>query len=392
MCGGLAQPLLAWLPLLSIPSAGVPTPVYSNTHWLDVNGSEIEAHAAGILRNPQDGRFYWYGESEKVRTPNDEGGVNCYSAPEIAGPWKFEGQVLAQEDIVVENFTGPWIVERPKVLYNSKTNKFVMWFHLDVPLTWKPKSFLATRSMRNSLDQYIFQHAAVATASNASGPFTFITAMLPDGKHSLDLNLFQDPMDGTAYLLRDVSHCYIGISRLSPDFLNTTGIISKIPTSEGMAMFRMPNGTYYVLSSHLSGWDPSPMIAWRSNSTNLDGAGWENLGNPTRNRTSFFSQPTSVFQYTPMEGRPYFVYVGDNWMNCANLTSPSFGTTTERLQGACYVWLPIKMNPAGNPIELEYRDAWDLEFPWKHSPTDVPEEELTRAVAGTVRMHDSMSV
>ena len=30
---------------------------------------------------------------------------------------------------------GPFVVERPKVLYNNMTKKFVLWFHLDnVPL------------------------------------------------------------------------------------------------------------------------------------------------------------------------------------------------------------------------------------------------------------------
>ena len=39
---------------------------------------------------------------------------------------------------------------------------------------------------------------------------------------------------------------YAGISRLSKDYLNTTGIINKMPRLEGMAMFRLPNGTYYM--------------------------------------------------------------------------------------------------------------------------------------------------
>lgn len=309
-----------------------------------------------------------------MRAPNDVGGVNCYSAAEISGPWWWEGQVLMQKDIAVQGFHGPWIVERPKVLYNTLTDLFVMWFHLDIPSSWEPGAFLKTsgsenRSARNGLDKYIFQHAAVATARNASGPFQFLAAMRPDGQPSLDLNVYQDPMDGQAYLLRDVAHRYTGISKLTPDFLNTTGIISKIPTSEGMAMFRLPNGTYYVLSSHLSGWKPNPMIAWRSTSTLLDGADWEDLGNPTDNSTSFYSQPTSVLQYNPASGDPYFVYVGDNWVHCGGATAMDDAT---RLQEACYVWLPIKLDGATRPIEIRYQVEWDLENPFGRQLNETP--------------------
>lgn len=373
------MPLREWLPFLCVLSS-VALPIYPNAHWLDSDGSRIEAHAAGILDNPRDGRLYWYGETAKIRNPNDEGGVNCYSAPTIAGPWTFEGQVLTQEDITIPNANGPWIVERPKVLYNSATDTFVMWFHLDAPVSWEP-------SFSSANNEYIVQKAAVATAKNASGPFTFVKSLEPDGLPSLDLNLFQDPLDGAAYLLRDCGHHFVGISRLSPDYLSTTGIISKIPTSEGMAMFRLKNGTYYVLSSHLTGWNPNPMIAWRSNITSLDGAGWENLGNPTGNYTSFFSQPTTVFRYTPKRGRPYFVYVGDNWMHCGNATTKD---ETARLRASCYVWLPIKINGQKKPIEIKYREEWDLEHPWKnhHGVVDA-QERKKRAVTGALRMHDA---
>lgn len=42
--------------------------------------------------------------------------------------------VLTQQSIWVKELQDkdrPFIIERPKVLYNSATNKYVMWFHLD---------------------------------------------------------------------------------------------------------------------------------------------------------------------------------------------------------------------------------------------------------------------
>merc|ERR1719410_1842648 len=104
--------------------------VRSNTHWNDTDGNRIESHAAGMLQSPVDHRWYWYGESKKTSGLTDHG-VNCYSAETIAGPWRNEGQVLAQTDIKQPDAAGPFIVERPKVLYNADTKKYVMWFHLD---------------------------------------------------------------------------------------------------------------------------------------------------------------------------------------------------------------------------------------------------------------------
>ena len=99
--------------------------VYPDVYWNDTDGNRIEAHAAGMLQSPMDKRWYWYGESKKTSNITDHG-VNLYSSDTIAGPWKNEGQVFHQQDIKMSGEQGPFIVERPKVLYNENTKKFVM--------------------------------------------------------------------------------------------------------------------------------------------------------------------------------------------------------------------------------------------------------------------------
>ena len=77
-------------------------------HWVDTDGNRIEAHAAGMLLSPINGRWYWYGESSKSAAEREDeeslwdNGVNCYSAPGIGGPWRNEGQVLRQTDVKVD--------------------------------------------------------------------------------------------------------------------------------------------------------------------------------------------------------------------------------------------------------------------------------------------------
>lgn len=304
-------------------------------HWNDTDGNRIESHAAGMLQSPVDKRWYWYGESKKTNSLTDHG-VNCYSAPDISGPWRNEGQVFHQQNITIPGKKGPFIVERPKVLYNTKTKMFVMWFHLDD-------------------SGYKYRHAGIATSHSPSGPFHFIHAMQPDGIPSLDMSLFRDPVDGTAYFIRSCDNKYAGISRLTPDYLNSTGIISKHDKFEGMAIFRHPNGTYYILTSHLTGWNPNPLMLFRAAGKTLDDPQWVNMGNPTNDSTSFNSQPTYVVSYTPSSGHPYFVYMGDNWKH----GGPA------GLIDAAYVWLPLRFDT--HSVKLSKQTAWDLNDPFKNS-------------------------
>ena len=73
---------------------------------------------------------------------------------------------------------------------------------------------------------------------------------------------------------------------------------------EGMALFRHPNGTYYIVGSHLTGWTPNPLMLFRAAGPTLDDPQWVSMGNPTGEQPSFNSQPTYVVPYTPKQGKP----------------------------------------------------------------------------------------
>lgn len=321
--------------------------VQSDTHWKDTDGNRIEAHAAGMLQSPIDSRWYWYGESQKTDVISDHG-VTCYSAQTIAGPWTNEGMVFTQAQIQQPDCDGPFIVERPKVLYNVKTKKFVMWFHLDAAYDGRG---------------YGYRHVGVAQADSPAGPFEYVHGTKPDGINSLDMSLFRDPVDHQAYLIRSCDNKYVGISRLSDDYLNSTGIISQHDVFEGMAIFRHANGTYYMMTSHLTGWNPNPLMLFRAEGQTLDDPQWVNMGNPTGSSTSFNSQPTYVVEYTPVSGNPYFVYMADDWIHC-----PNEDGSEGPLINACYIWLPINFHESS--VTIEWRPAWDLDDPFA-STNDV---------------------
>ena len=68
----------------------------------------------------------------------------------------------ALTDVQVAGQSGPWLIQRPKVVYNSHTETFVMWFHLDD-------------------EEYKSQKVGVATSQYANGRFAFVKALQPDG-------------------------------------------------------------------------------------------------------------------------------------------------------------------------------------------------------------------
>ena len=86
------------------------------------------------------------------------------------------------------------------------------------------------------------------------------------------MNLFKDPVDDERVCHAFAVHRSICISRLTDEHIYTTG--------------------GYHTSAHVSGGHGifpirprPPLIAWRSTGPQLDGAAWEDIGNPTNHPT-----------------------------------------------------------------------------------------------------------
>jgi hypothetical protein len=312
------------------------------TEWLDVGGARIEAHAPGIVLDGVDGSYWWFGESAKTSVLTDHG-VNCYHSTDLYS-WTSVGQVISQAAIVVPNRTGPFTIERPKVLYHRATSSYVMWFHVDT-------------------SSYDVRRVGVAVSYNITAGFTFVRSFQPDGFPSLDLSVYEDVRDGEvkgAYLVRSVDNAYVGLSRLTDDYMDTSGLCSIIPEPrEGHAIFHHQSH-YYMLTSHLTGWAPNAMEAFQSSGDTLCTAEWRSMGNPTNDATSFNSQPALVLPYrSTLTNDTYLIYMGDRW-------------SAPNLLNASYVWLPININQHDNTINItiQWRDKWDLDHPF--NPTAPP--------------------
>jgi hypothetical protein len=311
--------------------------------WPDTVGNHIQAHGGGILAH--EGVYYWYGED---RTPGGDGAASCYSSTNLYD-WKREGVALTRAEVT--NVCGRrTFVERPKVLYNAATGKFVMWMHAEQ-------------------GRYRYARAGVAVSDAATGPFHFLRAIRPVtqdvdfsdtdpceqkqfGGTFRDMNVFQDD-DGAAYVFyASEDNWTMYVARLNRDF---TG--PETPEVEGRTWARMLvremreapapfkfHGKYYLITSACTGWKPN--AAGVAVADNILGP-WKLLGNPCRGpdaQTTFGAQSTQVLPAPG--GRDGFIFMADRWQP-ANLPHST------------YVWLPFQIGKDGS-FTIDWRDHWSL--------------------------------
>ena len=94
--------------------------------WNDINGEQINAHGGCVVF--ENGFYYWFGED---RTGFVSNGVSCYQSKDLYN-WKRLGLSLKtkgepKEDM--NDISHGRLFERPKVIYNPKAKKWVMWTH-----------------------------------------------------------------------------------------------------------------------------------------------------------------------------------------------------------------------------------------------------------------------
>ena len=218
----------------------------NGTIWQDVDGNDIQAHGGCIIKHKD--TWYWYGENkgkDNVTGKNrvDVIGVSCYSAKDLVN-WKYEGLALVadKKDESSPIHTSK-VVERPKVLYNEKTGKFVMWMHCD------------------SVD-YVFGGIGIAVSEYPTGPFEFKRAMQPNRQDSRDMTLFKD-VDGKAYLVHSKDwNKTMNIARLTDDYEDLDGFyVSVMQDQEREApALCIHNGMYYMVTSGCTGWQPNSAL------------------------------------------------------------------------------------------------------------------------------------
>ena len=318
-------------------TANVNTEIIPGQVWNDTDGNPINAHGGGILYH--EGTYYWYGEYKKGKTilpewatwecyRTDVTGVSCYSSKDLMN-WKFEGIVLpAVKDDPEHDLHPSKVLERPKVIFNQKTRKFVMWAHVE------------------SAD-YSKACAGVAVSDSPTGPFTYLGSFRPNEAMSRDQTVFVDD-DGRAYqFYSSENNATLYISELTDDYLKPSGRYTRNfigMSREAPAVFKH-NGKYYLLSSGCTGWDPNQAELAVADSIMGE---WKVIGNPCTGKDAdktFYGQSTYVQQV--MGKKDTYIAMFDKW----NKTD---------LENSLYIWLPISFE--NGKITIPWRDKWNFDL------------------------------
>lgn len=304
--------------------------------WEDTKGKAINAHGGGILYYKD--TYYWYGEYKKGHTylpewatwecyRTDITGISCYSSKDLIN-WEFKGIVLpAVKGDKSHDLHPSKVLERPKVIYNKKTKKFVMWMHID------------------SAD-YKMAATGVAVSDTPAGPFIYKGSFRPNGAMSRDQTVFVDD-DGKAYqFYSSEDNATMYISELTDDYLKPSGIYTRNFINlfrEAPAVFKYKK-KYYMVSSGCTGWDPNAAVIAQADS--ILGP-WviqlEPLCQGKDADKTFYAQSTYVFPVVGKEGA--FVVMFDKW----NKTD---------LENSRYIWLPVYLRK--NNIKVVWAEKWDL--------------------------------
>ncbi|KAI0747996.1 galactan 1,3-beta-galactosidase [Daedaleopsis nitida] len=323
--------------------------IVSGARWTDTSGNAIQAHGAGIIKVGN--TFYWVGEDKSHNSALFKA-VSCYSSTDLV-TWSRQNDALtpvAGTSISTNN-----IVERPKVLFNSKNQEYVMWFHSDS-------------------SNYGAAEVGLATAKSPCGPYSYKGSWKPLGADSRDEGLFQDD-DGTAYLLyASDNNQNFKIARLDANYYNVTAVASQLNAStlESPGIVKR-NGVYWLIASHTSGWAPNPNKAFHA--TSLSGPWSSQADIASSDVRTWYSQNAYDL---PLGSNA--IYMGDRWR------SDQLGTSS-------YIWYPLDFS-SGSP-QLIHADVWSVNLAagtWSvASGTTYEAENGSRSGSSTILSDSSFS-
>lgn len=342
--------------------------------WPDNHGRHINAHGGAILFH--EGTYYWFGESRLPRQEKDRSGygVGCYSSKDLLN-WKNEGLALRVINDTTNLLQPGCVIERPKVVFNKKTGRFVMWFHHEL----KGKGYAAALT-------------GVAVSDNITGPYKYLRSLRPNagvwpvnlpeanrkpaenveslkrgseewrkairdgyyvrrdfegGQMARDMTVFVEKNGKAWHVHSAEENMTLHFSELTDDYLDFTGVYYRVlpgESNEAPAIFHA-KGKYYMFSSGTTGWKPNP--ARLSVADKITGE-WKTIGNPCRgtedeNKVTFNSQSTNVLQVQGKKNA--FIYMGDRWI-------------PDNLADSRHIWLPVEWENRV-PV-LKWYKSWDL--------------------------------
>ncbi|MDN3017456.1 InlB B-repeat-containing protein [Paenibacillus sp. BSR1-1] len=337
----------------TLPAGNLPMYLDENSDTYKNSGKPFDPNrVVNIIRKDED-------YTKDMKSPANT--LSKHNSPERIAELNalYEGYTNEQKQAMYKDFNWDKVVERPKVVYNKKTDKYVMWWHHDGPIA----------------GTYWTAEGGVAISDSPTGPFKYLgTFRLPNngsdnGNDGMlrDMTLYvdEDGDDAThdkAYLIySSEENSTTIIMQLNEDYTGpaknengqslegTHWVKAHKSWREAPTIFKQ-DGVYYMITSGLTGWNPNP--AKYHVSTNGIFGPWIEKGDPMVNdweRTTFRSQSTFVLPYRDGNGDIVpnkFIFMADRWI-------------PHNLKDSRYVWLPIELNNQNKTVEIRWHDEWD---------------------------------
>ncbi|MBQ5341016.1 MAG: family 43 glycosylhydrolase [Oscillospiraceae bacterium] len=344
--------------------------------WLDTNGRPIQAHGFTVFFDEKSGMYYWFGENKEYTTGGKNNtlwtyGVRLYTSKDLDN-WEDRGLIIEPSDDLDSPLHPTYQADRPHIIYNEKTGKYVCWIKI----------------MAGEISQFM----TILTADDLEGPYTIEKAVYkPLDMDSGDFTLLKDEDSGKGYIIFERPHFQLITATLTDDYLGADGEYSVhydglLPpeTREAPTYFER-NGKKYLITSGTSGYYPNPSRVCMFD--DLHGE-YEDLGEicvGDKSGTSFSSQFTSVIKlpgtdsyiacadrwmpqwYVPLMGkmiingmkRHFADYVPDESPKYPQPLPEAESVHTENTSISRYVWLPIEWE--GDRPFIRWRRQWKIE-------------------------------
>ena len=336
----------------------------------DTDGNRIQAHGGSVIY--VNGKFYLYGENkeevygkdEECHWPRWHSGIKLYSSNDLVS-WKFEGYVKEVSKDPWNPFYPTYIMDRPHIIYNKKTNKFVCW-------------------VKSSYDIYCHTGYSILVGDSLLN-MQYTGVIKPRGGHTGgDFDLFE--VNGKGYIVYAQEN-RMALCELNDDYTDfgekeSIHLESTYPpyVREAPCFFNR-NGRLMILTSGTTGYYPNQTKAY--DISNLHGE-WKEIGYTCvddKFKNSFHTQFSSVFKHPTIPD--LYIAIGDRWINDPGIGERQFEDIFERvyrpnhgpdwdkdvfeighlskenLTKASYVWLPIKFTEKNDPY-IEFKKEWDF--------------------------------
>lgn len=313
--------------------------IRSGVTWHDARGRVVNAHGGNVLFH--EGVYYWYGEHKiegLSEATHADGGVHCYASNDLV-TWYDQGMMLALNRPQDEDLAHGCNSDRPKVVYNEKTKRFVLYFKLYLRGQGSDVGYVGVATSCSPVGPFRYSHKFLGgNSANGTGDF----AMFKDEDGVLYHVAVQKPSKRLVYCA------------MTEDYMMPAGAyrpcVGVERATEAPAVVRH-GGRYYLLGSASTGWAPNAARSYASES--LAGP-WKSLGNPLSGRNphnglgpelSFGGQSNFIFMLPDSGGHCVAMF---------DINKP------EHPYESLYVWLPMRFREGR--FEIGWLDDWNLDL------------------------------